>query len=149
MSEIVRFQRANLVVADMERSLAMYRDVLGLSVDYIKDSLPTSYSYSVFQFPSNAKLRFCTLSSVQQLRVLALTEVTGIELPKPNLPRTSALVFEVQQMSETVAALEALAGVEGYPEEELHTQDGRIGREKGIVDPDGNLIVLYSIAAAD
>jgi len=39
--------------------------------------------------------------------------------------------------------------VEAYAEEQLHTQDGRIGREKGIVDPDGHLIVLYSISTAN
>ena len=147
MVDTVRFQRANLVVADLERSLAMYRDVLGLSVDYIKDSLPTSYSYPVFEFPSDAKLRFCTLSSAHQLRVLALTEVTGIELPPPRVPRSGALVFEVEKMTETVQALEALPGVMGYPEGTLHTQDGRVGREKGIVDADGHLIVLYCITA--
>lgn len=147
MAQSARLQRANLVVANMERSLAMYRDVLGLSVAYMKDSLPTSYSYPVFQFPAAAKLRFCTLSSDEQVRILALTEVTGVSLPEPSLPRSAALVFQVQDMDATVEALEALPGVEGYAEEQLHTQDGRIGREKGIVDPDGHLIVLYSIAA--
>lgn len=148
MSANARFQRSNLVVANMERSLAMYRDILGLSVDYMKDSLPTSYSYPVFQFPREAKLRFCTLSADDQVRVLALTEVTGIELPEPSLPRTAALVFQVEDMDTVVESLEALPGVVGYAEEQLHTQDGRVGREKGIVDPDGHLIVLYSISAA-
>jgi len=149
MAQNARFQRSNLVVADMQRSLAVYRDALGLSVDYMKDSLPTSYSYPVFQFPPEAKLRFCTLSSDEQVRVLALTEVTGIALPAPNVPRTAALVFQVQDMDATVRALEALPGVHGYAEEQLRTQDGRVGREKGIVDPDGHLIVLYSILAAN
>jgi len=148
MAQNARFQRANLVVRNMDRALALYRDVLGLTVDYMKDSLPTSYSYPVFQFPREAKLRFCTLSSDEQVRVLALTEVTGVELPEPNLPRSAALVFQVRDMDATVEALSGLAGVDGYPEEQLHTQDGRVGREKGIVDVDGHLVVLYSIAAA-
>jgi len=29
----IRFQRGNLVVADIERSLTFYRDVLGFSVE--------------------------------------------------------------------------------------------------------------------
>ena len=51
-------------------------------------------------------------------------------------------------MDAVVAGLEALPGVKGYEEEVLHTQDGRVGREKGVVDPDGHLVVLYSIAPA-
>lgn len=146
MGQPVRFQRANLVVADLERSLTVYRDALGLEVDYIKDSLPTSYSYPVFEFPREAKLRFCTLSAPPtQTRVLALTEVTGIDLPQPPVPRIGAQVFEVPEMDEVLGALAQVAGVEMYEEETLNTQDGRVGREVGFVDPDGHLIVIYNI----
>lgn len=148
MGQSIRFQRANLVIADMERSLAFYRDALGLEVDYIKESLPTSYSYPVFEFPQEAKLRFCTLSAPPaQTRVLALTEVTGIELPQPPVPRIGAQVFEVPDMDTVLEALSRIAGVKIYEEEILNTQDGRVGREVGVVDPDGHLIVLYNIQA--
>jgi hypothetical protein len=36
-----------------------------------------------------------------------------------------------------------------YEEEELHTHDGRVGREVGIVDFDGNLTVIYKIPATE
>ena len=142
----VRFQRANLVVADMDRSLGLYRDVLGLTVDYIKDSEPTSYSYPVFEFPREAKLRFCTLSTQDQVRTLALTEVTGISVPEPRLPRGSATVFQVDDVAAVAEQLGALPGVHLYEVETLHTQDGRVGKELGFVDPDGHLVVIYSIS---
>ena len=45
----IRFQRANFVVADMERALGFYRDILGMSVAFQKDSDENSYSYPVFE----------------------------------------------------------------------------------------------------
>ena len=35
-----------------------------------------------------------------------------------------------------------------HPEGKLVTHDGRVGREQGIVDHDGNLVVIYTIPAA-
>ena len=37
-------------------------------------------------------------------------------------------------------------GLPVYAEEVLHTNDGRVGREIGIVDADDNLVVVYKIA---
>jgi catechol 2,3-dioxygenase-like lactoylglutathione lyase family enzyme len=149
MSSGIRFQRGNLVVADMDRSLEIYRDILGLSVEYTKTSEPTSYSYPVFEIPRQAKLRFATLNAgAEQRRVLALTEISGVTLGKLPLPRSSALVFEVPDMDPVLAALRGRNDVQVYDEETLHTQDGRLGREIGFVDPDGHLIVLYNITAA-
>ena len=149
MSTGIRFQRGNIVVADMDRSLEVYRDILGLTVEYTKESEPTSYSYPVFEIPREAKLRFATLNAgAEQRRVLALTEIKGVELPKLPLPRPGALVFEVPDMDPVLDALRARDDVHVYEEETLKTQDGRVGREIGIVDPDGHLIVLYNISAA-
>ena len=67
MSTGIRFQRGNIVVADMDRSLEVYRDILGLTVEYTKESEPTSYSYPVFEIPREAKLRFATLNAGPEL----------------------------------------------------------------------------------
>ncbi len=148
MSTGIRFQRGNIVVADMDRSLQVYRDILGLTVEFTKESEPTSYSYPVFEIPREAKLRFATLNAgPEQRRVLALTEITGIQLPKLPLPRPAALVFEVADMDSVLEGLRARDDVHVYEEEVLRTQDGRVGREVGMVDPDGHLIVLYHITS--
>ncbi len=148
MSTGIRFQRGNIVVADMDRSLQVYRDILGLTVEFTKESEPTSYSYPVFEIPREAKLRFATLNAgPEQRRVLALTEITGIQLPTLPVPRPAALVFEVADMDSVLEGLRARDDVHVYEEEVLRTQDGRVGREVGMVDPDGHLIVLYHITA--
>lgn len=145
----VQFQRSNLVVRDLDRSLAIYRDILGLTIDYMKNSETTSYSYTVFGIPPEAKLRFCALSAEGQLRTLALTEITGVDLPvAPSAPRLAALVLRVEAMDAVLEALRARDDVLLHPEQVLHTQDGRTGREIGVVDPDGHLLVLFCITRA-
>ncbi len=139
----VRFQRGNFIVANLERSLQFYRDILGFSVAFTKDSESDSYSYPVFEIPRDRKMRFAVLSTETQPRAMALTEVAG-DLPPVPHPRRSAIVLEMPDL-DTVLEKSRLAGLQVYPEEHLVTQDGREGREVGIVDYDDNLLVLYWI----
>ena len=144
----LRLQRPNLVVSDLERALRFYRDILGFRIDFQKDSESDSYSYPVFEIPPEAKLRFCVLSaSAQQPRSLALTEIRGVRLPEPSLPRRNALVLNVDDIDGVLDKSRA-EGLRVYREERLQTNDGRIGREIGIVDHDGHLVVIYKILAS-
>lgn len=141
MSEL-RFQRANFMVSDLDRALAFYRDVLGFEVAFIKDSADDSYSYDVFEIPRDRKMRFAVLSTASQPRVMALTEIGALD--DAPLPRRSAIVLESPDIDDIVARSRA-AGQKVYREEHLVTQDGREGRELGLLDPDDNLVVLYYI----
>lgn len=140
----VRFQRANYVVTDLERSLLFYRDVLGFEVEHQHDSPADSYSYPVFAIDPSAQLRFALLTAQDQRRVMALTEIRGTPLPPAALPRRAAIVLDVADIDGVVAGARRL-GLQVYPEERLETHDGRTGREVGIVDADGNLVVIYTI----
>lgn len=143
----LRFQRGNFVVADLERALSFYRDVLGFEVAYTQGHNPESYSIPVFAIPDGAELGFCTLSTRDQVRVMALTEIKGVALPPVPPPRRSAIVLDVADPDAVMAGASAL-GLTVYPEERLETNDGRIGREVGIVDFDDNLVVIYTILEA-
>ena len=138
-----RFQRANFLVADMERSMRFYRDVLGFHLAFEKESPEDSYSYEVFEIPRDRKMHFAVLSTESQERVMALTEVSG-GLESLPFPRRSAIVLDIAEIDEVVAASRA-QGLKVYEEDHLVTQDGREGREVGIEDPDGNLVVIYHI----
>jgi len=142
----LRFQRANFVVRDIERSLTFYRDVLGFELAFLKDSPDDSYSYPVFEIEKTHRLRFAVLSTAEQVRVMALTEVPT-QLPDQSFPRRSAIVLEVGDVDAVCAGAKS-AGLQVYEEEELHTHDGRVGREVGIVDFDDNLVVIYHIPKA-
>ena len=140
----LRFQRGNFVVSDLDRALIFYRDVLGFSVAYQNGHNPDSYSIPVFNIPEGAELGFCTLSTRDQVRVMALTEIKGVPLPPVPAPRRSAIVLDVDDPDAIVQGAKAL-GLTVYHEQRLETNDGRLGREIGIVDFDDNLIVIYKI----
>lgn len=138
-------KRINLCVADMERALKVYRDALGFTVSELKASLPTSYSYPVFAFPKEAKIRFATLDSPTQVRVMALTEVTGIALPPTPRPHMTATVLNCDDFDDVIAKVTAL-GLNVIPEQPLPGPDGKPkGREVAFEDADGHLIVLYKL----
>lgn len=144
---IVRFQRANFVVHDLDRALQFYRDILGFEVAYVQDSPADSYSYPAFEIDRHAKLRFATLNAPGQPRVMALTEITGVTLKHCPDPKRSAIVLEVADFDDVIRRSVAW-GLIVHPEEKLVTHDGRVGREQAIVDHDGNLVVIYSIPEA-
>lgn len=143
----IRFQRANFLVTDLERSLAFYCDILGMNVCFQKESEPDSYSYDVFKIDRAAAMRFAVLDAADQPRVMALTEVVGIELPPVPAPRRAAIVLDIADIDGVVEKSKA-AGLHVYEEDHLVTNDGREGREVGIVDPDDNLVVIYHITQA-
>lgn len=143
----VRFQRGNHVVADLDRALAFYEGVLGFDVNFVLPPNPNSYSYPVFDIPREAVMRFCVLSTATQERVMALTEIKGVDLAPTPHPRRSAIVLEIDDPDAVMAGARAL-GLTVYDEEVLHTKDGRTGREIGIVDADDNLVVIYKITGA-
>jgi len=140
----VRFQRANFLVTDLDRALELYRDILGMQLDFVQVSEADSYSYPVFEIDRAAKLRFAVLSTTGQPRVMALTEVSGPDIAAQALPRRAAIVLEMADIDGVVADC-SRQGLQVYPEERLETHDGRIGREVAVVDADGNLVVLYYI----
>ena len=143
----VRFQRGNHMVADLDKALTFYRDVLGFDVTFTLPHNPESYSYPVFEIPRAAVMRFCVLSTATQERVMALTEVNGVSLAPVPHPRRSAIVLEIDHPDAVMAGARAL-GLPVYDEAVLHTKDGRVGREIGIVDFDDNLVVIYKIIGA-
>jgi len=148
MSDIakIRFQRANFVVADIDKSLTFYRDVLGFDVAFSKESEPDSYSYDVFELQHGNKMRFAVLSTQDQPRVMALTEIAG-GLGYQDKNRRSAIIVEIPEIDRVVEQSKSL-GLKVYHEDALITNDGREGREIGIADFDGNLVVIYYITKA-
>ena len=141
----LRFQRANFLVSSIERALPFYQDVLGFSLAFVKEPGKSGYSHQVFGLDNDLAVGFATLSTTGQERVMALTEVPGLASQPP--PRRSAIVIEVEDVDAVVGRAQA-GGFEVFPEERLLTHDGRVGREVGLLDGDGNLTVIYHIDQA-
>ena len=143
----VRFQRANFVVADLDKALTFYEGVLGFEITFRKGHNPDSYSIPVFEIPDGAELGFAILSLPGQPRVMALSEIAAVPMEPIPHPRRSAIVLETQDPDKVMAESRAV-GLKIYEEGKLETHDGRMGREIGIVDFDDNLIVIYLIPDA-
>ena len=137
----VRFQRANFLVSDMGRARAFYCDVLGFELAFEKPPRETSYSHEIFEIEAGP-IGFAALSAPHQPRVMALTVVPG--LVRQPLPRRATIVLDVDDFDGVIERAKA-GGFEVYDEQRLVTHDGRIGREAGVVDGDGNVAVIYCI----
>ena len=143
----MRFQRANYLVSNKERALLLYRDILGMSLDFMKVSEKDSYSYDVFNIDDSIAIEFALLSYQDQPRVMALTILGDGNLEKNPLPRRAAICIEVDDVDDAVSKCNE-NGFHCYGEDHLITHDGREGKEVGILDDDGNLIVIYKIEKA-
>lgn len=145
----MRFQRSNHLVSDLDRSLRVYRDVLGLKLEAVRTLPRGGYAYDLFQIPATATLRFAVFSSPSQKNILALTEVKEAgELPHQEpfrFPRV-AIVLESPDFDHVIRRAE-VEGLTLFDENAFATSDGRPGRQRGFHDHDGNLIVVYKISA--
>ncbi|SVB01056.1 uncharacterized protein METZ01_LOCUS153910 [marine metagenome] len=140
----MRFQRANYLVSNRDRALLIYRDILGMDLDFIKQSEDDSYSYDVFKIDPSIPIEFALLSYKDQPRVMALTILGEGNLEMNPLPRRAAICIEVDDVDDILKKCEK-NNFHFFKEEHLVTHDGREGREVGILDDDGNLTVIYKI----
>jgi len=137
------YKRITLVVADIDKSLKIYQDILGFTINYRKESDEDSYSCPVFNIPKEAKISFATLDSPNQQRTLGLTEIKGVELPKYEGIHMTASVIRVNDLDATMDQITAL-GLKTVPPT-TDSNDYATFKEAAFVDYDGHLIVLYEI----
>lgn len=135
-------KRANFIVSDIDRTLTIYHDILGLVPGDIQSSSEDSYSYTAFKIPAEATLRSVTLSEPREKRTFALTEVTGIDLPRPSsAPHMSTVVIGIDNLEGKFERIKALG---------LEVTEPRVAKgvdfrfiEQAFVDYDGHLVVCY------
>lgn len=143
--------RSNLVVADIDRALTLYRDILGFKVDRALPVNPGNFMYEFFGIPVEAKVRIAFLATPDgRFGAIGMTEVKGVALaPVRSRPYPSVLIVEVQKRIESVRA-KILASEPKYPDVgpilEL-TNPSR--REFPVTDHDGNRIIVMQLHAAD
>ena len=68
------FQRAALLVDDLDKAFEVYRDLLGYTLDFVGDKESDAFAYDIFAIPADVSIRFAALSSESQQRTLALIE---------------------------------------------------------------------------
>lgn len=144
MPSSLHLKRPCLLVADLDRALTLYRDCLGFRLDYLAKADSDSYLYPVFRIPPQAQLRFAALSTEQEPRALALTEVKGSPLPAPSTPHRGATVIRIESLAEVVPKLHVL-GLLPIQASSFNAPPNLIFTEQAVCDFDGHLIVLYEV----
>ena len=163
-AQIVQVKRPTLMVSNLDASLALYRDILGFTVFYLRGDAPTaetrpaaevegevesSKAYQYFSIdPTRYNYtRFATLNTPSQVRALGLIELHGPPLPRPS-PRLSTIVLQVEDVDALGERLRA-AGYQVLPAAaEATTPEGVRYKEMPFIDGDGHVIVLYHLRPA-
>lgn len=137
--------RPNLLVADLDRSLSVYRDILGFRVNVVLPLAEDSYMYPLFNVAPDASMRLVFLGSGPgQFGALGLTEVKGITLPErdPEAMYEDAVIIEVSDgLPEIVQKLRD-AGLETGEPREL---EGPPRTDFAFTDHDGHRIVVFQL----
>lgn len=138
----LHLKRPCLLVADLERSLQLYRDVLGFRLDYVSAAGTDSYLYQVFQLPTEAELTFAALSTEHELRALALTEVKNIPWPPTVAPHRLGLVMQVPTVEPVIEQVRQL-GLAVVEPNRFTAPPNLSFTEQGFYDFDGQLVIIY------
>lgn len=135
------FQRACLLVRDIEQALIVYRDLLGFELNYLGDDAAESFSYEIFRIPTAIQTRFATLSSPRQTRTLALIEVPDDEFFAH--PPLDACVIRVASVEETLATAQQIGLECCEVRREESPLRGPARSEAAFYDHDGRPVVIF------
>ena len=137
-------KRINLIVSDLDQSLGIYRDVIGMEVFEIKNSEKGSYAYKVFNLPEDADMRYASLNIGSKTRGFSLTEIKNAELPSLDGIKMTTAVIQVKGLREIY---EKIIDMNLYSTEidEDTTPEGITFAEFSFTDYDGHLVVLYEL----
>ena len=138
------FKRMNLIVSDLDQSLEIYRDVIGMEVFEIKDSEKGSYAYKVFNLPEDADMRFASLNFGSKTRGFSLTEIKNAELPSLDGIRMTTAVIQVEDLREIYQKIIDMNLYYTEIDQDI-TPEGVTFSEFSFTDYDGHLVVLYEL----
>ncbi len=99
---ILRVKRPALVVSDLDRSIAFYRDVVGLErfnrdVDFgVADG---SFGDRVFGVDDGARKRMAMFNTSDEVRGFSLKEVRDMEWTVSQRPRVSTVLLETNELA--------------------------------------------------
>ena len=77
----LKLHRPNILVADMDRALNLYRDILGFKVDFLMDSM--GVAFDIFQLPESARRSTSWRPALSSLSALPSNRAT---LTAPRCP---------------------------------------------------------------
>jgi catechol 2,3-dioxygenase-like lactoylglutathione lyase family enzyme len=147
-AETIVLKRVPIVVSDMDKSLKLYRDILGLSVESDNMMKPNEHDERVFNVPPGGLNRSVKFNlGPDQIRAVGLFEVKGYKGKDPTGVFDHGVVFRVDRIGDIHAKLKA--GEHRIIDfVDLVTAAGDKGRELAFLDPDGHLVLVYQLDQA-
>ena len=147
---ISSIDHVNLVVADMPRMLAFYRDVLGFTVTKQVTISGDWIGKTVGLTNVSAQVVYLDLPSgprIELLRFLAPEAIRVAGVDKPNALGLRHMAFKVDHVDATVAKLRAggvefLSDVQTVPDSQVTYAGGVRKRLVYFRDPEGNILEL-------
>lgn len=138
----VTIRRPSLMVRDMDRALALYRDILGLRLGRRYFDAPDSYVYPAFNVPRGTRVEHATLDAGQNVRALSLVAVASMPRPpRREGLRTSAILINANGRLQEILRRLTAGGYRTMPCQPMKPA----GTECAFLDADGHLISLYEI----
>ena len=143
------FKRMTIMVSNLDRTVKLWRDILGFEAVINAPSGPDSYSYPVFNIAPGTAIRYAMVSAgPDQQRTFAFAELRGQPVLVPQSPRVAAAVVNANgRLAEIIAKVSA-EGLKVVPAVVLRSATQGVGVEQAFVDWDGHLIVLYEFPKA-
>lgn len=142
------FKRAVFVVSDLDRSLPLWRDVLGFAANPINDLTgEDSYVFELMNVPRSSIARSVSFNAgEEQVRTMLLLEVPGsTPLPPDDVHRSTVVINANGRLEHMIDKVMDL-GLTVKHASRFVTADGDEAIEQGFVDWDGNLVLLYQIS---
>ena len=133
--------RSNFIVADLDRALRVYRDIIGFKVDAMAPA--STFMDDVLNIPPEAETRIAFLSSGEgEFGNIGMTEIKGVDLPRDSGIYSSVLIVEVQRDMETL--FDQLKA-EGCEVEKIYELSRPSRREIPFTDLDGHRVILMRL----
>jgi catechol 2,3-dioxygenase-like lactoylglutathione lyase family enzyme len=140
----LQLHRPNILVADMERALRVYRDILGFRVNFLLDALDVAPE--MFGLPLDTKMRMAFISEGKgAFGSLALSEAQGVAIPAPQPPYPACIIIEVKE-GRLAGILDQLRA-EGLPVGTPYELSQPDRTDVTISDHDGHRLTLFELHA--
>ncbi len=140
----MRIKRSSLLVHDLFRSIAFYRDIVGLELYDLEEEYntdPDSYGYPLFNIPMGSRKRMAMFNTSDEVRGFAIEEVLDFEWEVQQVPRVSTVLFETDDIAGLEQRLRA-GGFKVFKPAKGSAYDKHFV-ELGFLDPDGHLLSAY------
>ncbi len=134
--------RTNFLVADLDRTFRVYRDILGFEVNAVAGPI-TEFMHDVLNIPAEADTRIAFVSSVPgKFGNIGFTEVKGVDLPQQSGLYPSVLIVEVQRDLEPLRDELIEAGCEI---KNIYRLSNPSRNELLFTDNDGHRVILMQL----